>query len=292
MSATGWRSGSRSTEPTCGRWPTGCSARSPRPTTPCRTRGCGSTAADAAAIENLGGWLTTVVARISLNMLRAREHAPRGAARGAPARADHRPCRRHRPGARGAAGGRRGARAARRTGDAQPGRAARVRAARHVRRAVRRDRADRRPLAGGGAPARQPGAPARARPRTRSPTPTWRRSAKWSTPSSRPRAKATSRGCSRCSTPTSCCGRTSAARRALAGDPRGGGRGRPGADLRAARRALRPALVNGVPGGVALRDGELFSVAAFTVRGGRIVEMDFLADPARLRELDLTVLDD
>ena len=55
---------------------------------------------------------------------------------------------------------------------------------------------------------------------------------------------------------------------------------------------LRPALVNGVPGGVALRDGELFSVAAFTVRAGRIVKMDFLADPARLRELDLTVLDD
>ena len=56
--------------------------------------------------------------------------------------------------------------------------------------------------------------------------------------------------------------------------------------------ALRPALVNGVPGAVALRDGEPFSVAAFTVRAGKIVEMDFLADPARLRELDLTVLDD
>jgi hypothetical protein len=55
--------------------------------------------------------------------------------------------------------------------------------------------------------------------------------------------------------------------------------------------AVRPALVNGLPGHVALRDGEPFSVAAFTVRGGRIVEMDFLADPARLRELDLTVLD-
>src|SRR6202012_1221729 len=27
---------------------------------------------DAAAIENLGGWLTTVVARVSLNMLRSR----------------------------------------------------------------------------------------------------------------------------------------------------------------------------------------------------------------------------
>jgi RNA polymerase sigma factor (sigma-70 family) len=54
---------------------------------------------------------------------------------------------------------------------------------------------------------------------------------------------------------------------------------------------MRPALVNGVPGGVALRDGEPFSVAAFTVRAGKIVQMDFLADPARLRELDLTVLD-
>ena len=31
--------------------------------------------------------------------------------------------------------------------------------------------------------------------------------------------------------------------------------------------------------------------AAFTVRGGRIVEIDFLADPERLRELDLTILD-
>ena len=55
---------------------------------------------------------------------------------------------------------------------------------------------------------------------------------------------------------------------------------------------MRPALVNGVAGGVALRDGEPFSVAAFTVRAGKIVELDFLNDPARLRELDLTVLDD
>src|SRR5262245_18475681 len=38
---------------------------------------------------------------------------------------------------------------------------------------------------------------------------------------------------------------------------------------------MRPALVNGVPGGIAMRDGELFSVGAITVRGGKIVEMDF-----------------
>jgi hypothetical protein len=30
----------------------------------------------------------------------------------------------------------------------------------------------------------------------------------------------------------------------------------------------------------------------FTVRHGKIVEIDILADPARLRQLDLTVLDD
>jgi RNA polymerase sigma factor (sigma-70 family) len=55
---------------------------------------------------------------------------------------------------------------------------------------------------------------------------------------------------------------------------------------------LRPALVNGVAGGVALRDGKPFSVAAFTVRAGKIVQMDFLVDPARVRELDLTVLEE
>jgi RNA polymerase sigma factor (sigma-70 family) len=55
---------------------------------------------------------------------------------------------------------------------------------------------------------------------------------------------------------------------------------------------VRPALVNGAAGGVALRDGELFSVGAIIVKGGRIVAMDFLLDPERLRELDVTILDD
>jgi len=55
---------------------------------------------------------------------------------------------------------------------------------------------------------------------------------------------------------------------------------------------VRPALVNGVAGAVSMRDGEPFSVGAFTVRGGRIAEIDILADPARLRLLDLTILDD
>jgi len=58
------------------------------------------------------------------------------------------------------------------------------------------------------------------------------------------------------------------------------------------RLVMKPALINGAAGVVTTRDGRPFSVGAFTVRGGRIVEMDWLADPARLRELDLTILDD
>ena len=54
---------------------------------------------------------------------------------------------------------------------------------------------------------------------------------------------------------------------------------------------VRPALVNGVAGAVSMRDGEPFSVGAITVRNGRIVELDILADPERLAELDLTILD-
>src|SRR5881227_2946088 len=34
------------------------------------------TSADASEVENLGGWLTTVVARVSLNMLRSRRNHP------------------------------------------------------------------------------------------------------------------------------------------------------------------------------------------------------------------------
>jgi hypothetical protein len=43
---------------------------------------------------------------------------------------------------------------------------------------------------------------------------------------------------------------------------------------------------------VVRRDGQLFSVGGFTVRQGRIVEMDWLGDPARLGELDLTSIDE
>src|SRR5919109_1256656 len=51
----------------------------------------------------------------------------------------------------------------------------------------------------------------------------------------------------------------------------------------------RPALVNGAVGAVAILEGEPFAVGAFTVRGGKIVEIDILADPERLSRLDLTI---
>ena len=54
----------------------------------------------------------------------------------------------------------------------------------------------------------------------------------------------------------------------------------------------RPVLVNGVAGMVAFLRGEVFSIAAVTVRNGKIVELDFLNDPERLRLLDLTTLDE
>jgi RNA polymerase sigma factor (sigma-70 family) len=54
-----------------------------------------------------------------------------------------------------------------------------------------------------------------------------------------------------------------------------------------------PVLVNGVAGVVNWTpQGAPFSVASFTVRGGRIVSMEFLADPDRMRSLDLTLLID
>ncbi len=50
-------------------------------------------------------------------------------------------------------------------------------------------------------------------------------------------------------------------------------------------------LVNGLPGGVAWApDGSPFAVLALTVRGGRIVAIDVLADPDRLGQLDLSVV--
>ena len=54
---------------------------------------------------------------------------------------------------------------------------------------------------------------------------------------------------------------------------------------------VRPALVNGAVGTISLRDGRLFAIAGFTIRNGRVAEMNVLADPERLGRLDLMLLD-
>jgi RNA polymerase sigma factor (sigma-70 family) len=51
-----------------------------------------------------------------------------------------------------------------------------------------------------------------------------------------------------------------------------------------------PALVNGVPGAVGIVDGRPYSVLSFTIRNGRIVRLDILSDPDRLVALDLSAL--
>lgn len=51
-----------------------------------------------------------------------------------------------------------------------------------------------------------------------------------------------------------------------------------------------PVLVNGAAGLVCLLDEKPFSVMAFTVRGGKITEIDVVADPERLSRLDPSVL--
>jgi RNA polymerase sigma factor (sigma-70 family) len=56
-------------------------------------------------------------------------------------------------------------------------------------------------------------------------------------------------------------------------------------------RAARPALVDGAVGVVVAPRGRLLMVLDFKIRGGRIVEIDAVAEPERLNQLDLALLD-
>ena len=55
---------------------------------------------------------------------------------------------------------------------------------------------------------------------------------------------------------------------------------------------MRRALINGAAGMITFLEGQPFSICAVTVKNGKLAEMDFLADPERIAELDLTVLGD
>jgi RNA polymerase sigma factor (sigma-70 family) len=62
--------------------------------------------------------------------------------------------------------------------------------------------------------------------------------------------------------------------------------------LGGARRpaSVLPVLVNGTAGGVIVEDGRAALLMAFTVSGGKIVEIDVFTDPERLRVIDLGAL--
>jgi RNA polymerase sigma-70 factor (ECF subfamily) len=62
--------------------------------------------------------------------------------------------------------------------------------------------------------------------------------------------------------------------------------------LGGARRpaSVLPVLVNGTAGGVIVEDGRAALLMAFTVSGGKIVEIDVITDPERLRVIDLAAL--
>jgi len=53
---------------------------------------------------------------------------------------------------------------------------------------------------------------------------------------------------------------------------------------------MRRVLINGAAGMVTFLHGQPFSIGAVTVRNGKIVELDFLTDSERIAQLDLTQL--
>lgn len=62
--------------------------------------------------------------------------------------------------------------------------------------------------------------------------------------------------------------------------------------LQLGARGARTALVNGAVGVVVARQGQLVVVLDLTIRQGRIVAIDVVADPVRLRQFDLVPLAD
>jgi RNA polymerase sigma factor (sigma-70 family) len=57
-------------------------------------------------------------------------------------------------------------------------------------------------------------------------------------------------------------------------------------------RDSREVLVNGLPGLITVHDGQPVAVMSFTIVSGVVVGIDLLADPERLRRLDLAALGD
>jgi RNA polymerase sigma factor (sigma-70 family) len=64
-----------------------------------------------------------------------------------------------------------------------------------------------------------------------------------------------------------------------------------GRAIKGRARAARPALVDGTAGVVIAPRGRLLMVLGFKIRAGKIVEIDAIADPERLDRLDLAILE-
>jgi RNA polymerase sigma-70 factor (ECF subfamily) len=62
--------------------------------------------------------------------------------------------------------------------------------------------------------------------------------------------------------------------------------------VRGGARAAQPALVNGAVGVVVAPRGRLMMVLDFTITDGKVVAIDAIADPERLRGLELAMLND
>jgi RNA polymerase sigma-70 factor (ECF subfamily) len=56
-------------------------------------------------------------------------------------------------------------------------------------------------------------------------------------------------------------------------------------------RLVRPALVNGAIGVVMAPGGRLSRALTFTIANGKISEIEVIGDPARLGELDVSIVD-
>jgi hypothetical protein len=62
--------------------------------------------------------------------------------------------------------------------------------------------------------------------------------------------------------------------------------------VRGRARAAQPVLVNGAVGVIVAPRGRLLMVLDFTIEDGKIVAIDAIADPERLRLLNLAMLTD
>ena len=67
---------------------------------------------------------------------------------------------------------------------------------------------------------------------------------------------------------------------------------RPGDGFSQLSLEYKPALINGTPGIACVRLGQAFSVIGFTIAADMVTEINILADPDRLRKLDLSAFED